>query len=293
MKENKITELVGLFVEKPYHLKMGANLLADRFKCNSDEVRLAKSLAKAEIARTEAALMPKVYGRGIYIPEPYMNGNPDNILVIGDLHLPFDCEGYLEFCREVQEYFDCGRVVQIGDLVDYHNSSYHETIPEGFGAGDELSYAKIRLKEWEVAFPSVTVTLGTHDYIPLRKMRTGMVAKEWMKSFKEVYNTPSWEYVDELFINDIRFVHGVGDSVANMINSGCSVVQGHLHTKSGINWQSFGGNKDLFAMQVGCGINRKAYAFEYAKNTPAYQQISCGVILKNNPIVINMNSWIN
>jgi hypothetical protein len=137
----------------------------------------------------------------------------------------------------------------------------------------------------------VTVTLGSHDYIPLRKMRTGMVSSQWLKSFAEVYNTPHWEYVDEVNINNIRFVHGIGDAVANMQNSGCSIVQGHLHTKSGINWQAFGPETDLFAMQVGCGINRKAYSFEYAKNTPTFQQISCGVILGNNPIIISMKNW--
>src|SRR5689334_7460362 len=52
------------------------------------------------------------------LPKPYLNGNPDNILVIGDTHFPFCKSGYLSFVREQQERFDCGRIVHIGDECD-------------------------------------------------------------------------------------------------------------------------------------------------------------------------------
>ena len=48
----------------------------------------------------------------------------DNILVIGDLHLPFLREGYLEFCREMKEKHKCNKIIQIGDILDFHYSSY-------------------------------------------------------------------------------------------------------------------------------------------------------------------------
>ena len=67
---------------------------------------------------------------------PYTRGNKDNILIIGDIHAPFNLESYLSFCRIQQEKFKCGRVIFIGDLIDNHYSSYHETDPDGLSAGD-------------------------------------------------------------------------------------------------------------------------------------------------------------
>lgn len=286
----KIPELVALFVEKRYHLDMGRNKLAQMYFCTSDDVVLAKSLARGEIARTEVALATRPVSRNIKLPKPYLTGDNNNVLVIGDTHVPFDLPGYLEFCRDVQEFFNCGKVIQIGDLVDYHASSYHETIPEGFSAKDELDHAKIRIKEWERVFPEMVVTLGTHDLRPHRKMRSGMVANDWLRSFEDVYDTPNWRYVDEYVYNDIKYVHGTTDAWSNLLNSGCSIVQGHLHTRASVQWHNLGG-KPIFAMQVGTGVDDKAYAFEYAKTNTVKSHISCGVIFGGTPIVINKETW--
>lgn len=286
----KVPELVSLFVEKRYHLDMGRNKLAQMYNATADDIVMAKSLARGEIARHDASITPKVESRDIVLPSPYRNGNENNVLVIGDTHLPFDLPGYLEFCRDIQENFDCGTVVQIGDLVDNHFMSYHETIPEGFGGRHELDFAKQRVKEWERVFPEMIITLGTHDKRPMRKMRTGMVVNDWLKSFNEVYDTPEWRYVDEFNHNGVKYVHGTSDAWTNMLSSGCSVVQGHLHTQASVRWHMLGGNP-IFAMQVGTGINDKAYAFEYAISNPNKSHVSCGVIFEGNPIVINKDVW--
>lgn len=68
---------------------------------------------------------------------PY-NGNVDNVLIIGDLHCPFDLNEYLRFCREQQEKFDCGTVVFIGDIVDNHYSSFHTSELDTVGPNQEF-----------------------------------------------------------------------------------------------------------------------------------------------------------
>ena len=60
------------------------------------------------------------------LSKPYLKGNPNNVLVIGDTHELFSLEGYLEFCREKQEEYNCGEVVFIGDIVDNHFYSFHD-----------------------------------------------------------------------------------------------------------------------------------------------------------------------
>lgn len=41
--------------------------------------------------------------------EPYTQGNPNNILIIGDLHAPFNLPNYLEFCLEQQKSLNVGQ----------------------------------------------------------------------------------------------------------------------------------------------------------------------------------------
>ncbi|HBH23609.1 MAG TPA: hypothetical protein DDY13_09320, partial [Cytophagales bacterium] len=53
-----------------------------------------------------------------------------NVFVVGDLHEPFTLEGYLEHCKHVYDKFNCNHVVFIGDIIDNHFSSYHETVPD-------------------------------------------------------------------------------------------------------------------------------------------------------------------
>src|SRR5690606_27252541 len=79
---------------------------------------------------------------------PYYEQPESRVLVIGDLHLPFEHKDYLAFCKKVYEDFSCNRVVYIGDIVDTHYSSFHNTDPDGSSAKDELEEAKRSLIPW-------------------------------------------------------------------------------------------------------------------------------------------------
>ena len=68
------------------------------------------------------------------------------VLIIGDLHCPFDLDGYLDHCTEIYERYDCDKVIFIGDVIDNHYSSYHETDPDGMSGGLELIKAIERLQ---------------------------------------------------------------------------------------------------------------------------------------------------
>ena len=58
------------------------------------------------------------------------------VLVIGDTHFPFDLPTYLDFLVDTYERYNCNRVVHIGDCVDFHALSYHESDADGYSAGD-------------------------------------------------------------------------------------------------------------------------------------------------------------
>ena len=115
-----------------------------------------------------------------------MKYKESRVLVIGDLHEPFCLDGYLEFCQEQYKKHDCNQVVFIGDVIDNHFSSYHETDPDGMGGGQELELAISKLSKWYKAFPVADVTIGNHDRLIMRKAMSSAIPKKWVKSFEEL-----------------------------------------------------------------------------------------------------------
>jgi len=202
----------------------------------------------------------------------------NRVLVIGDLHEPFCLDGYLEHCLETYSKFNCSRTVFIGDVIDSHFSSYHETDPDGMGAGEELELAIKKLSKWYKAFPKADVTIGNHDRIVYRKGFTGGIPKRWLKPFNEVLETPKWNFVERLVIDDVQYVHGeAGTARTKSKNDMMSTVQGHIHTQAYVEWL-VGQKFKIFGMQVGCGVDSRAYAVAYAKHFKK-QAIGCGVVI--------------
>jgi UDP-2,3-diacylglucosamine pyrophosphatase LpxH len=199
------------------------------------------------------------------------------ILICGDLHLPFSHNGYLDFCKDVYSRYNCNQVIFIGDIIDNHYASYHETSPDGLGGGDELQFAIDQVKAWSDAFPVADVIIGNHDRIIMRKAFSSAIPKEWIKSYNEVLGT-NWNWVERIVYDDVQYIHGEGGTARTKAkNDMMSTVQGHIHTQAYTEWMV--GNKfKIFAMQVGCGIDRSAYAMSYAR---AYkkQAIGCGVVI--------------
>lgn len=220
---------------------------------------------------------------------PYLDGDANNVLIIGDLHTPFNLKEYLLFCRIQQEKFKCGRVVFIGDLVDNHFSSYHESDPDGLSAGDELDLAINEIQKYYKVFPNADVIIGNHDRLVYRKAFSGGLSKRWIKEYKDVLGTPNWNFVENVELFDININHGEGGTArAKMKKELQSQIQGHLHSDFYVEY-IVGKNFRIFGMQVGCGVNHKTYAMEYGKNfkKPA---IGCGVLLNKGtlPMVIPM-----
>jgi hypothetical protein len=195
-----------------------------------------------------------------------LNENIGNTLIVGDLHAPFILEGYLEFCKEIYKKHKCKDVVFTGDIIDNHYSSYYESDPDGMSAIDELEKAKLQVRKWYKVFPEARVTIGNHDRIISRKTFSSGISQTWIKSISEVLETPGWIFAESFLLNDILFVHGEGRSAKTRATSDLiSVVQGHFHTEGYINY-FVGLRYKIFALQVGCGINFKKYAFTYGKH---------------------------
>ena len=215
------------------------------------------------------------------------NNEESNVLVIGDLHEPFCLEGYLEFCLDTYHHYKCTDVIFIGDIIDNHYSSYHETDADGLGGGDELELAVSKIAHWYKTFPVAKVLIGNHDRMIMRKAQTSAIPSKWIKSYQDVLEVPNWEFLERYVLNDVQFIHGEAGTArtkcrADMMNT----VQGHLHTQC-YTENYVGAKYRIFGMQVGCGIDHESYAMAYAKagKKPA---IACGVILNNGKTPINV-----
>jgi len=206
-----------------------------------------------------------------------VTGEREGILIIGDLHEPFTREEYLDFCVEMYNKHNLKDVIFIGDLLDNHFSSYHETDPDGHGAAEELSKAKKNIKRWYEAFPEAKVMIGNHDLLPNRKAMTAGLSKNWIRPVGEVLDVPNWEFLENYIQDDVLFCHGIGRKAKNRaVQDGISVCQGHYHSESYVHW-FVGKNHKWFALQIGCGLSDKTYAAAYGRHF-AKMHINVGVI---------------
>jgi hypothetical protein len=174
--------------------------------------------------------------------------------------------------------------VFIGDVIDNHYSSYHETNADGMGGGDELDLAIDRIARWYRAFPKADVTIGNHDRIIARKAQTSSIPKRWVRDYSEVLNTPNWNFIERVVIDDVQYIHGEGGTARTKSKGDMmSTVQGHLHTQCYTEW-SVGAKFKVFGTQVGCGIDHDKYAFAYAKagKKPA---IGCAVVIGGHTVI--------
>ncbi|QDP61920.1 MAG: hypothetical protein GOVbin2056_3 [Prokaryotic dsDNA virus sp.] len=220
---------------------------------------------------------------------PRLNGNKKRayenlttkerrILVIGDIHAPFNLPDYLDFCYDNYAKWNCNQVIFIGDIIDNHYSSFHTTDPDGLGGGDELDLAIEEVAKWYEVFPKADVCIGNHDRMIMRKAFDSQIPKRWIKSYNDVLGTPKWKWVENVVYDDVLYEHGEGSQAATKArNNMMSSVCGHTHTTAYCQW--FVGKRfRVFGMQVGCGIDAKSYAAAYAKNFKR-QAIGCGVVL--------------
>ncbi len=140
-----------------------------------------------------------------------------------------------------------------------------------------------RLKRWFGAFPEVYLCLGNHDRLVQRKSRTNGIPSRAIKSFRETWKLPiGWQEDHTWEFYGVRFMHGTGFSgqyahIRAAESNRQSTVIGHTHITAATNYL-VSENDRIFAMNVGCGIERKSYAFEYGRYLPKKPVLACGIV---------------
>lgn len=216
------------------------------------------------------------------------------MLLIGDHHSPYHHIDYLDFLKAVNKKYNCKLQIHLGDEVDSHAISFHDSESELLSAGDELNAAIDSLVPWNKAFPKLKLLSSNHGSLIFRRLKSQGIPVTYIRPLKEIYNTPMWSWHDEIILRtnagDVYLCHGksgVYNKLAREI--GCSAVQGHFHSKLEITWCNSVFNQ-RFSMFVGCGINIDSLAFAYGKNHIPTPMLGCGIIdAQGMPHIIKMN----
>tara|TARA_E500000305_G_scaffold5835_2_gene4714 strand:+ start:223 stop:960 length:738 start_codon:yes stop_codon:yes gene_type:complete len=205
--------------------------------------------------------------------------------IISDTHYPFAHKNHLSFLYETFNKFQVNTIVHIGDLVDGHSWSYHETSTVSPGTKHEAELAQREINKLFRTFNKGIHVMGNHDLLISRKAQTHNIPKKFLKTFEDIWKFPKgWKSYNHYEIDGVLYLHGTGKSGINstvnfMTDYRQSVVSGHTHSSGGVSYRA--SYKDLtFGLNVGCLIDVNSYAMEYGKNFSKKPTLGCGIVVE-------------
>ena len=220
---------------------------------------------------------------------------PSRVGIIGDTHLPYELDGYLDFCVETFDRYGVDTVVHIGDMFDNHSLSFHDSEPMLHNVMGEYESAFERAQDWYEAFPEATLVMGNHDRIPARQLRKlGMEPSIYMRPIEDLFGMPEgWQVVDQIEIDDVLYHHGETAGGINGFRKDAETrmrctVSGHNHSNAGISATATD-QELVWGLAVGCGVNHEHMAFAYGKHFAKKPIVACGLVIEGEPHIEYMN----
>ena len=194
------------------------------------------------------------------------------------------------FLKLLKKKYKPDRVIQIGDEVDKHAMSFHDSDPDLPSAGDELKLSIPVIKQLEKMFPKMDLLDSNHGSLVFRRAYKHGIPKAYIKKYNDFLQVgKGWKWHDDLIIDTplgkVYFCHGKTPDILKLAQSmGMSCVSGHYHSLMGVRY--YGNSLGLyFGLQVGCMIDSKSLAFRYNKVQKARPIIGCSVIQNGLPII--------
>ena len=216
-----------------------------------------------------------------------------DLLVMSDSHNPYEHPDTVPFYQEVKRKYKPDGVVHVGDEVDQHAMSFHDSDPDLPSAGDELELAIKSLQPIYRLFPEVMLVDSNHGSMVYRKGKHHGIARKYLRDYGDILEAPpGWTWQNKLLLqvpgNLVYVCHGIRKNGLRLAEKmGCHVVQGHYHTEFNVQYTSSPANL-LWSMQVGCTIDDEAVAFHYNKTTDLRPIIGCGIVINGLPKLLPM-----
>ena len=218
----------------------------------------------------------------------------ERILMISDMHAPYEHPDTMPFLCAVKNKYRPTRAVCVGDEVDKHAMSFHDSDPDLPSAGDELQLAIKALQSLYHMFPEMDLVDSNHGSMVYRKGKHHGIPRKYLRDYGEVLEAPKgWKWHNDLLIElptkQFMYVcHGLRkDGIRLARDQGCCVVQGHYHTEFCIQYAS-SPRQLLWSMQVGCSIDDHTLAFHYNKTTAQRPIIGHGIVIEGIPKLLPM-----
>ena len=216
-----------------------------------------------------------------------------SILIISDTHIPYHHPDLIPFLKAIKKEYKPDKIVHIGDEIDKHAMSFHDSDPDLPSAGDELKQSLPIIKELEKLFPDMDLLDSNHGSLVYRRALKYGIPKAYLRNYNEFLEVGKrWKWHDDLTLKTpsgpVYFCHGKVADVLKLAQSmGMSCVQGHYH--SSFNIKYYGNSLGLyFGLQVGCLINKDSLAFRYNKTQRARPIIGLGMIINGLPKLVPM-----
>lgn len=244
-------------------------------------------------------------GKKEYLGIHFKDEEHDNsrILFISDMHIPYHHPDMLEFLSHLKDKYDPTRIICIGDELDKHSLSFHDSDPDLPSAGDELRAALPIIKELKSLFPKMDILESNHGSLVYRKAHASGIPRHYLKSYNDVLGVDEeWKWHFDLTIplpngNSCYIHHGKSADVTKLAQTmGMCAIQGHYHETFKVEY--WGNPNGLYwGMQLGCLINDKSYAFNYNNVNLKRPIIGTGLVIDSQPIlepmVLNKNGkWL-
>lgn len=213
------------------------------------------------------------------------------VLLISDMHIPYHHPDTLAFLAHLKKKYNPTRVICLGDELDKHALSYHDSDPDLPSAGDELRRSVPVIHQLFEMFPVMDIIESNHGSLVWRKAKTNGIPRQYIKSYNDVLGVgEGWKWSFDLTITlpngqKCYIHHGKTSNVIQLSQQmGMNAIQGHYHESYRIDY--WGNPTGLYwGMQCGCLIDDDALAFSYNNVNIKRPVIGTGLIINSIPVL--------
>jgi len=209
----------------------------------------------------------------------------------------------LDFLYKIKKTLQPTRIICLGDELDYHAASFHDSDPDLDSAGKELMTALGYIDTLHELFPKMQLLHSNHGSMAYRKAKANGMPRHLIKSYNDVLGVPNddWSWHESIVLElpngtKCKFVHGISANIlASSQSIGMSLIQGHHHSLFELRYWTAGQGLH-FAITSGCLIDDTSMAFAYNKLQVKRPIIGVTFIENSIPMLIPMaldenNRW--
>jgi hypothetical protein len=213
------------------------------------------------------------------------------ILFISDLHIPYHHPDSFKFLKYLKKKYEPTRIICLGDELDKHAMSFHDSDPDLYSAGHELETSLPFIRELEEMFPKMDILDSNHGSLIWRKAKANGIPKHYIKSYNDVLGVgEGWQWHFDMTLElpngtQCYVHHGKAPDVLKLSQQmGMNTVQGHYHNKFKIDFWS-NPNGLYWGLQTGCLIDDDSLAFSYNNVNVQRPTIGTGLIIDSIPVL--------